>query len=244
MSVTTAVILAGGLGTRLRSVVSDVPKPMAPINGRPFLEWLMDYWIEQGISRFVLSVGYQCQVITEHFGSSYRGAAVAYAIEHERLGTGGGLLLAQEQLQDEEAFVLLNGDTFFAVQLATLDGFARQHDADWTLSLFRASEANRYMGLELDDGQRIVSLASQRGLPGCLANGGVYWVRRRSLSALPFQAGQAVSLEDELLPALLDGGAAMLGLAADGAFIDIGIPQDYHRAHAVLAGTEAQVSGV
>jgi len=202
----------------------------------------MDYWIEQGIQRFVLSVGYQCQVITEHFGSTYRGAAVAYAIEQERLGTGGGLLLAVAQLQDEDAFVLLNGDTFFAVQLAALDGFARQHQADWTLSLFRAGEANRYMGLELDAAQRIVSLASQRGLPGGLANGGVYWVRRSSLSALPFTAGQALSLEDQLMPALLDSGAAMLGLAADGGFIDIGIPQDYHRAYAVLAGPQALAS--
>ncbi len=239
MTVTTAVILAGGLGTRLRSVVSDVPKPMAPINGRPFLEWLMDYWIDQGIRRFVLSVGYQCQVITEHFGSAYRSAEVQYAVEHERLGTGGGLLLAAAQLGDEDAFLLLNGDTFFAVPLAALDGFARQADAHWVLSLFRAGEANRYMGLELDESQRIVALASQRGLPGCLANGGVYWVRRSSLAALPFSAGQALSLEDELLPALLGTGAALLGFAADGAFIDIGIPQDYHRAALVLAGNQS-----
>ncbi|MGY4530935.1 D-glycero-alpha-D-manno-heptose 1-phosphate guanylyltransferase [Pseudomonas sp. TE3786] len=239
MTVTTAVILAGGLGTRLRSVVSDVPKPMAPINGRPFLEWLMDYWIEQGISRFVLSVGYQSQVITEHFGSTYRGASLAYAIEYERLGTGGGLLLAASQLGDEQAFLLLNGDTFFAVPLAALDDFARQADADWTLSLFRAGEANRYMGLELDETQRILSLASQRGLPGCLANGGVYWVRRSSLARLPFTTGQAVSLEDELLPTLLADGAGLSGFAAHGAFIDIGIPQDYHRASLVLTGTES-----
>jgi D-glycero-alpha-D-manno-heptose 1-phosphate guanylyltransferase len=239
MTVTTAVILAGGLGTRLRSVVSAVPKPMAPINGRPFLEWLMDYWIDQGINRFILSVGYQYEVITAHFGSAYRSAQVHYAIEHERLGTGGGLLLAAAELGSEDAFLLLNGDTFFAVPLAALDGFARQTQADWTLSLFRAEEANRYMGLELDEGQRIVALASQRGLPGCLANGGVYWVRRSSLVGLPFSAGQAVSLEDEVLPTLLRSGAALAGFAVDGAFIDIGIPQDYQRAAQVLAATES-----
>jgi D-glycero-alpha-D-manno-heptose 1-phosphate guanylyltransferase len=155
------------------------------------------------------------------------------------LGTGGGLLLAAALLRDEDAFVLLNGDTFFAVQLAALDRFARHANADWTLSLFRAAEANRYMGLDVDDSQRIVALASQRGLPGCLANGGVYWVRRSSLADLPFAAGQAVSLEDEVLPALLNGGAALLGLAAEGTFIDIGIPQDYHRASQVLAGAQS-----
>ncbi|KPA90023.1 MULTISPECIES: sugar phosphate nucleotidyltransferase [Pseudomonas] len=238
MTVRTAIILAGGLGTRLRSVVSSVPKPMAPINGRPFLEYLLDYWIEQGISRFILSVGYQCTVITEHFGGRYRSAEVEYAIEHERLGTGGGLLLAAAMLKDEDAFVLLNGDTFFAVELAALDRFARKAGSDWALSLFRAEEANRYMGLELTDEQRILSLASQRGLPGCLANGGVYWVRRDSLASSPFVAGNSVSLEDELLPTLLARGACLSGFAAEGSFIDIGIPHDYQRAGQVLNTSE------
>ncbi len=234
MTVTTAIILAGGLGTRLRSVVSDVPKPMAPINGRPFLESLMDYWIDQGISRFILSVGYQCHVITEHFGSAYRTAEVEYAIEYDRLGTGGGLLLAASKLRDEEAFLVLNGDTFFAVPLAALDGFARQSVADWVLSLFRATEANRYMGLELNESQHIVSLASQRGELGGLSNGGVYWVRRSSLTDIPFTVGEALSLEDELLPTLLGRGTPLSGFGVDGVFIDIGIPEDYQRAPLVL----------
>ncbi len=235
MTVTTAIILAGGLGTRLRSVVSDVPKPMAPINGRPFLELLMDYWIGQGITRFILSVGYQHGAITEHFGSTYGRAQLSYAIEHERLGTGGGLLLAVQQLNDEDAFLLLNGDTFFAVDLPALDRFARQSESGWVLSLFRAGEANRYMGITLDARQHIVSLASQRGLPGCLANGGVYWVRISSLATLPFTPGQAVSLEDTLLPALLDSTTTLSGFAANGTFIDIGIPDDYQRAAQLLA---------
>lgn len=235
MTVTTAIILAGGLGTRLRSVVADVPKPMAPINGRPFLELLMDYWIGQGITRFILSVGYQHATITEHFGSTYRRVHLSYAIEHERLGTGGGLLLAVQQLHGENAFVLLNGDTFFAVDLPALDSFARRSESGWALALFRAGEANRYMGITLDAEQHIVSLASQRGLPGCMANGGVYWVRTSSLASLPFRAGEAVSLEDTLLPTLLDSATTLSGFAADGTFIDIGIPDDYQRAAQLLA---------
>ena len=237
MAVTTAIILAGGLGTRLRSVVAEVPKPMAPINGRPFLERLMDYWISQGITRFILSVGYQHAVITEHFGSTYRHAQLSYAIEHERLGTGGGLLLAVQQLNAEDAFVLLNGDTFFAVDLPALDSFARHSESGWVLSLFRAGEANRYMGITLNTEQHVVSLASQRGLSGCLANGGVYWVRTNSLANLPFRAGEAVSLEDTLLPALLDSATTLSGFAADGTFIDIGIPDDYQRAAQLLASS-------
>src|SRR5215471_11172514 len=94
---TLAVILAGGLGTRLRGTVPDVPKPMAPIRGRPFLEYQLDYWIGKGINRFVLSVGYRHEVIIDHFGASYRGAELSYAIEHTPLGTGGALLLAVEE---------------------------------------------------------------------------------------------------------------------------------------------------
>ena len=91
---TEAVILAGGLGTRLREVVSDVPKPMAPVNGRPFLEHQMDFYAAQGITHFVLSVGYLAEVITKHFGDTYRGCAIDYAVETTPLGTGGGLLLS------------------------------------------------------------------------------------------------------------------------------------------------------
>lgn len=234
MAVTTAIILAGGLGTRLRSVVSQVPKPMAPILNRPFLERLMDYWIDQGINRFILSVGYLSHAIKEYFGDVYRTVAIEYAIEHERLGTGGGTLLAASKLRDEDAFLILNGDTFFAVQLAELDGFARKTGSDWTLSLFRAAEANRYMGLVLDKEHRILSLASQRGMPGDLANGGVYWVRRNSLDDLPFETGATFSLENDLLPALLERRAVLSGLVSDGTFIDIGLPEDYLRAARIL----------
>ena len=109
----SAVILAGGLGTRLRSVVSDVPKPMAPVGGRPFLEYQLEYWINQGISRFVLSVGYRHEAITEHFGSRYKGVELEYAVEEQPLGTGGGLLLAAEKLKQDTPFLLLNKDTYF-----------------------------------------------------------------------------------------------------------------------------------
>ena len=94
-----AIILAGGLGTRLRPAVPNLPKPMAPVNGRPFLEHQIDYWIRQGVRRFVLSVGYMHEAIEGYFGASYRGAEIAYAVERSPLGTGGGLLLAMDDLQ-------------------------------------------------------------------------------------------------------------------------------------------------
>ena len=137
--VTSAIILAGGLGTRLRGVVPDLPKPMAPISGRPFLEHQIDYWIKQGVSHFVLSVGYRHEVIVDHFGNRYKDAELDYVIEKTPLGTGGGLLLAVEKVGKDEPFLLLNGDTYFAVNLKTLVGFSMTHDADWCFSLFRTN---------------------------------------------------------------------------------------------------------
>jgi len=95
--VISALVLAGGLGTRLRSAVPDLPKPMAPINGRPFLEYLLDYWINQGVDRFVLSVGYRHEIITEHFGNKYKEAQIEYVIEKTLLGTGGGCGTAHQR---------------------------------------------------------------------------------------------------------------------------------------------------
>src|SRR5207237_2019404 len=101
-----AVVLAGGLGTRLRAAVSDVPKPMAPVGGRPFLERLLDYWIGQGVRRAVLAVGYLHDMIRGHFGDEYRGCAIAYSIEEQPLGTGGALVQSLPLVHGERFLVL------------------------------------------------------------------------------------------------------------------------------------------
>ncbi|MBN2975673.1 sugar phosphate nucleotidyltransferase [Pseudomonas lactucae] len=235
MTTRTAVILAGGLGTRLRSAVPDLPKPMAPVEGRPFIEYLLDYWIKQGIEHFILSTGYRSEAISTHFGDRYRDVPLTYARESRPLGTGGGLLLAATYLSDaDDSFLLLNGDTWFAVDMTCLERFARQRQAGWCLSLFRADAANRYMGIETDDTGRIQGFAPRRGEVGVLANGGVYWVRRASLDQWPYRPQQTVSLEDELLPWLQGNGTPVLGLEAGGKFIDIGLPHDYRRAGQLL----------
>ena len=103
---TVALILAGGLGTTLRSEVPDLPKPLAPIHGRPFLEYQMDFWIEQGVDIFVLSIGYLHEKVIGHFGHSYRNAKLDYVIEETPLGTGGGLMLALDKVRNTESFLL------------------------------------------------------------------------------------------------------------------------------------------
>jgi D-glycero-alpha-D-manno-heptose 1-phosphate guanylyltransferase len=231
----SAVILAGGLGTRLRSAVPDLPKPMAPISGRPFLEYQLDYWISQGVSRFVLSVGYRHEAITEHFGPRYKGVDLEYAIEERPLGTGGAFLLAAEKTDPREPFLLLNGDTYFGVDWRVLNAYALEHDADWCLSLFRTSEQGRYMGIELSSEGRITRLKSGVEQGPRLANGGVYWVHPRVLSGA-WRVGPKLSLEDDLFPAAFAAGQRLCGLEFTGTFIDIGVPDDYHRAATLLVG--------
>ncbi|MBX3328785.1 MAG: nucleotidyltransferase family protein [Nitrospira sp.] len=231
----SAVILAGGLGSRLRSAVPDLPKPMAPISGRPFLEYQLDYWINQGVSRFVLSVGYRHEAIVQHFGLRYKGVEIEYAVEERPLGTGGGFLAAAEKVGRREPFLLLNGDTYFGVDWNVLDAFALEHDADWCFSLFRTSEKGRYMGIEVSPQGRITSVKSGVDQGSRLANGGVYWVHPRVLSKAP-SLSERMSLEDDLFPNAFAAGRRLYGIEFTGMFIDIGVPEDYHRASTLLAG--------
>jgi D-glycero-alpha-D-manno-heptose 1-phosphate guanylyltransferase len=225
-----AVVLAGGLGTRLRPVVSDVPKPMAPVNGRPFLELLLGYWKAQGVRRFILSIGHLAEKIVRHFGAQWQGAEISYAHETRPLGTGGGLLLAAPLVRSEELLVL-NGDTFFAVDLEGLARFHREHQADCTISLFHTDDAKRYMGLGIAEDGRVRELAASGS---GVANGGVYVFNAQTLRDLAWQRGQKASLEADLLPEGLRSGWRVFGRRCDAAFIDIGVPEDYRRAADVI----------
>lgn len=231
-----AIILAGGLGTRLRQVVPGLPKPMAPVNGRPFLEYQMDYWIDQGVRRFILSVGYRHEIIERHFGVSYRGAELAYAVERTPLGTGGGLLMAAGKILAAGPWLVLNGDTFFAVTLAQLRHFHDSKRAEVTLCLFPVEHNNRYTGVEIDEEGRIVGLQSRHTGARQLINGGVYLLGEAALADLPCRAGDKISLETDILEQFLSRGKRLFGHVVHERFIDIGIPEDYARAASVLTG--------
>lgn len=235
---TTAIILAGGLGTRLRSAVPDLPKPMAPVAGRPFLAHQLDFWIAQGVRHVILSVGYKHDAISGHFGTRYRGATIDYAVEQTPRGTGGALLLAAAQLPDDRPALLLNGDTFFDVRLAQLAACAMKHDAHWCFALFRHDDPARYMGVALARDGRISAL---RAAQSPLANGGVYWFRPAALHELACDPAQPLSLENDVFPRLVAAGQRFAGLECGGAFIDIGVPADYHRAAAVLPQGDTHV---
>jgi D-glycero-alpha-D-manno-heptose 1-phosphate guanylyltransferase len=232
---TTAIILAGGLGTRLRSAVPDLPKPMAPVAGRPFLAHQMELWIKQGVRRFILAVGYRHEAIVQHFGGSYRGAAIEYSVETAPLGTGGALLQALSRVDDERV-LLLNGDTWFDVPLPALAARAMQLDADWCFALFRHDDPARYMGVAVDRPGRVRAL---RCADSPLANGGVVWFRTAALRCIALEPGSNVSLENDLLPRLLAQGQRFAALECPGAFIDIGVPGDFHRAAGVMCAPPA-----
>ena len=230
--VTTAIILAGGLGTRLKKVVQDLPKPMALIRGRPFLEYQMDFWISQGVTKFILSVGYLNHIIIDHFGDSYHTASIDYFVEDEPLGTGGALLIAAQGLK--ETFLVLNGDTFFEVDLNDLCLFHNKHNAEWTMSLFRSKDLDRYMGVGLAKTGEILILKSKESQIDLLVNGGVYLINPSAISRLNLNPGIKSSLENQLLPSFLSLGGRLFGIECYGKFIDIGVPEDYYRAQEIL----------
>lgn len=234
-SLSTAIVLAGGLGTRLKTVVPDQPKPMAKVAGRPFLEHLLYYWQTQGIKQFILSVGYRHDQIQDHFGSSFNDCPLYYIEEQDQLGTGGALLHCQRQLQLTRPFLLLNGDTYFAVAAEDLANLANQNQADWCFSLFPSNNIDRYLATSYDNASGRISFDSKASKLEAntvkWVNGGVYWIHPKALSPFNDYFGK-LSLEDELIPKCACLGQVFCGLNSNSQFIDIGVPEDYHRAQA------------
>jgi D-glycero-alpha-D-manno-heptose 1-phosphate guanylyltransferase len=224
-----AVVLAGGLGTRLRAAVPDLPKPMAPIAGRPFLEILLRALAARGVTRAVLSVGYRAEAIVSHFGHDFEGMRIEHAIEDEPLGTGGATRLALG-LCDADPVLVTNGDTFLDLDLAALRAAWTGDDVP-VLVAREVPDTSRF-GRLVVRGDRIVGFAEKGASGPGLINAGTYLVRRDLLAG--FQAGARFSLEtDVLVPRAATG--ALRVFVTDGTFIDIGVPEDYARAQTLLA---------
>lgn len=224
-----AIILAGGLGTRLQSVVKDIPKPMADINGEPFLKHLLDYLINNGIERVILSVGFRYEAIKEYFGNNYKNLELQYAIEEEPLGTGGGIINALNYTRENLVY-LINGDTFFNVNLPELFHFHNQSKADFTLALKPMINFDRYGTVEMDK-DRIIKFNEKQYKDKGLINGGIYILNKYLLETLPF--AQKFSFEKDFLEKYLNQ-FFINGCIVDNYFIDIGIPEDYQRAQKEL----------
>jgi D-glycero-alpha-D-manno-heptose 1-phosphate guanylyltransferase len=225
-----AIVLAGGLGTRLRSVVADLPKAMAPVAGRPFLEHLLDLLAGAGFASAVLAVGYRADAIRSHFGSHYRDLSLEYSLEAEPLGTGGATRLALGRATVPDVF-LVNGDTFVDVDFAAMHAAHRRSAAALTVAVHEVPDAARYGALDLDENRIRGFFEKGRGGPGWV-NAGVYLLSRGLLDFESLPA--AFSFEsDYLVPNV--GALHPLAFRSSGLFIDIGVPEDYARAQSMFA---------
>lgn len=225
-----AIVLAGGLGTRLRSVLPHTPKPMAPVAGRPFLEILLGQLAHQGFSHVVLALGHRAEQIRSHFGSQFAGMALTCVVEPEPLGTGGAQRLALDHCRSARIHVL-NGDTYLEFDANTLEAGHKASSAEITIVCRPVDDTARY-GRVLCEGSRILGF-SEKGISGPgLINAGTYLLERQAIAAIP--AGRFSSFEQEVLPPAIARGA-VAACVSHGLFIDIGIPADYARAQELLA---------
>jgi D-glycero-alpha-D-manno-heptose 1-phosphate guanylyltransferase len=223
-----AIILAGGFGTRLRSVLSDLPKPLAPVRGRPFLDFLLDHlnrWPRVG--RVVLAVGYMGdKIIEEYKGRKGFRFDIRFSGEREPLGTGGGIRKALGMTVAGD-ILALNGDSFVRVDLEELFLAHRSNDADMTVVVRKEEDAGRYGRVLLGPNGRIVSFDEKSTGPASgYINAGVYLFKRNVFDDA--REGVGMSLEREIIPSLLDKG--VFGFITRGKFIDIGLPESYRTA--------------
>ena len=221
-----AIVLAGGLGTRLASITSEIPKPMALIGSRPFLEYLLDYLVEQGIEQVVLAVSHKWEVIRGHFGDTWRGMPVNYSVEEQPLGTGGAILQALESITDDEV-VVLNGDTLFRIDLGGMVNIHRNGGARLSIALKQVADSGRFGRVEVSaDGVITNFLEKSTGGPGWI-NGGIYMLNRDLFA--DFLIPARFSFEQDLVEPGIDR-IQPRAFQSDAYFIDMGIPEDYERA--------------
>jgi NDP-sugar pyrophosphorylase family protein len=237
-----AIILAGGKGTRLQSVVSDVPKPLAMINGEPFLDILLRRLDGCGIiGRVVLAVGHMAEHVIERYrGCDDFGFDIEFSVERELLGTGGGIKQAMK-LTESELVLAMNGDSFVEADIRDLVHVHEVRGAKLSIVLTRADDGARYGNVFTDDEGRIVAFREKDNeLCGGLVNAGIYLFGRGLFDGVP--EDKKLSVEKELFPAFLgEYSGRVYGYAVRGKFIDIGIPQSYRRAGSYLAGQRSKV---
>lgn len=222
-----ALILCGGLGTRLRSVISDVPKAMAPVGGKPFLLYQINWLKKYQFTDIVLCVGYKAEHIKNYFGDGSRfGVSITYSQEEELLGTGGAIKLAEPFVQG--TFLVLNGDTYAKIDFSKLLEFHRQKQSQYTLGLTKVNDPARYGSVALDQDSRITAFFEKQAglsLSENYINGGVYVFEPDIFKHIPY--GKKVSLEQEIIPRLLEN--RFYGHVWEGSFIDMGVPDSYQQ---------------
>jgi D-glycero-alpha-D-manno-heptose 1-phosphate guanylyltransferase len=223
------IILAGGMGTRLQEVVSDLPKPMAPVSGKPFLHYLF-LWLEKyKIEKVIISAGYKSEAIVGYFGDSFNKISVGYAIEEKPLGTGGAIKYALQKTTDNE-ILIVNGDTYFPISLDKFRSFHSKNRSIFSIALKRMKNFSRYGSVECE-GNKILKFNEKNFCKEGLINGGIYIASRNIFESVRFP--EIFSLEKNFLEKEAGTGKLKCQVFYD-SFIDIGIPEDYMRAQTFL----------
>lgn len=229
MKIREAIILAGGKGTRLRSVINNLPKPLSPINNIPFLTYLILFLKNQGIERIILSVGYKWEMIKEVYNNEFHGIEIDYSIEDTPLGTGGGIVKALKQVEDNDVLIL-NGDSFTKIDILEFADFHFSNSSSLSIAIKEMHDFNRYGSIEIKD-NIITSFKEKQFIDKGYINTGVYMIRNNIFSSLIL--ADKFSFEEDFLCNEVDKGK-FYGYKTNGYFIDIGIPEDYIRAEKEL----------
>ena len=222
-----AIILAGGFGTRLKSVVKDIPKPMAEINNRPFLELILQYFKKHNFKRVVLSVGYKWEIIKNYFGDNFQGIELIYNIENEPLGTGGAVKSSLDLINSDEVFIL-NGDTIFEIPLTEMKLF---DNSKITIAVKEMKNFDRY-GIVVFENNSVVEFKEKSFRKKGFINGGIYLIRKNIFD--DFNLPKKFSFEQ-----FFEKNLDKLNIKVqkfDNFFIDIGIPEDYLKLQKIEMG--------
>ncbi|HPA13350.1 MAG TPA: nucleotidyltransferase family protein [Bacteroidales bacterium] len=224
--ISEAVILAGGFGTRLSSVLQGIPKPMAPVNGRPFLDYQMAYLAFHSIKRVILSVGYLHDQIISHYGNRFGNIDIVYSIEHEPLGTGGAIKKALLESKENPVLVL-NGDTFFELDLREFHDFYRRRNTTLTIAMREVNDTSCYGSIEVDWNGRITGFyeKSESGKKGKI-NGGIYLIDKNFLFG--FNLPDKFSIEKDFFEKIYRD-HNIYAMLFKNYFIDIGVPEEYSK---------------
>ena len=223
----TMIVLAGGLGRRLRPAVPDLPKVLAPVSGRPFLAWLLEALAREGVGRCVFSLGHRAEQVTDyltgHEAERPPGLKIEWAVEPRPLGTGGGVRFAAKSLGLSGPVLIVNGDTFFCGGVAEMVAARESHSHE--IALARVTEAARYGWVEVDPNGRVAGFSDKaRSGPGWVYAG----LCRLPVETLDEPGTEEFSLEKDLLTPLAADGR-LYARHLDSEFIDIGVPSDYKR---------------
>jgi D-glycero-alpha-D-manno-heptose 1-phosphate guanylyltransferase len=224
-----AIVLCGGLGTRLGLLTKDMPKPLLMVAGKPFIAHVLDRLTQAGISGFVLAAGFHWAKLRDFIGENWNGVPVQYSVESEALGTGGAIKNALGSLDIQDSLIV-NGDTLFDIDIPKFIHFAIGTQALACIALRKVEDCARYGRVTVDTTSRIMSFGEKGHQGAGLINGGVYFLRSTALDSIPLTtfSFESAFLQDK------HSSEPIFGMPFDDYFIDIGIPADFHRAQTEL----------